>query len=146
MPDRSKPGARNPTLRPDAAPHALHGPGRQPDRIESMQSRPRSLPARLAGLLPDPRGRSPGQARVELALVLPVVLLILVAAGDLARVFSTQVSLDTAARAGALEASVHPTSFQANAPCNASTNRVVCAVLTEAGGASTHVRRSDIFL
>jgi Flp pilus assembly protein TadG len=111
-----------------------------------MQARSRLHPARLAGRLLDPRGRSRGQALVEVALVLPVLLLILVAAGDLARVFSTQVSLDTAARAGALEASLHPTSFQAGSPCNADTNRVVCAVLTESVGASTTVSSSDITL
>lgn len=110
-----------------------------------MQSRSRRPLSRLARLL-DPRGKSRGQALVEVALVLPVLLLILVAAGDLARVFSTQVSLDTAARAGALEASVHPTSYQAGAPCNADTNRVVCAVLTESVGASTTITASNITL
>ncbi len=111
-----------------------------------MQPRSRHPAARLAARLLDRRGRSRGQALVEVALVLPVMLLILVGAGDLARVFSTQVSLDTAARAGALEASVHPTSYQAGAPCNADTNRVVCAVLTESVGASTMITSSNITL
>jgi Flp pilus assembly protein TadG len=111
-----------------------------------MQPRSRHPAARLAARLLDRRGRSRGQALVEVALVLPVMLLILVGAGDLARVFSTQVSLDTAARAGALEASVHPTSYQAGAPCNADTNRVVCAVLTESVGASTTITSSNITL
>ena len=90
------------------------------------------------------RGLSRGQATIELALLLPVVLMLLLAAGDLARVFNVQVTIAAAARAGALEAAAHPTSFQAGQPCSALVNRVMCAVLTEANGSFAtvdHCRR-----
>jgi Flp pilus assembly protein TadG len=86
---------------------------------------------------------SRGQALVEIALVLPVLLLVLAAAGDLARVFGTRVAIESAARAGALEAALHPTSFQAGQPCDANVNRVMCAVLTETGG-SVGVTAADV--
>src|SRR6476661_1778487 len=131
MPDRSYRRLGAPTLADGAAPVSRPGSGGRRVQRESMPPRSRpSLARRLARRL-DPRGRSRGQSLVELALILPVLMLILVAAGDLARVFSTQVSLDSAARAGALEAAVHPTSYQAGAACDANVNRVMCAVLTE---------------
>jgi len=94
----------------------------------------------------DHRAGSRGQALVEVALVVPVLLLILVAAGDLARVFSAEVSLESAARAGALEASLHPTSFNAGQPCDSISNRVTCAVLTESAGSSIAITSTDITL
>lgn len=94
----------------------------------------------------DRRAASRGQSLVEIALLLPILLLLLAGAGDLARVFGAQVSLSSAARAGALEASLHPTSFVAGQPCDATTNRVTCAVLTEARGSGTAIAASDISL
>jgi PKD repeat protein len=80
------------------------------------------------------RGLSRGQATIELALLLPPALMLLLGAGDLARLFQAQVTVEAAARAGALEASIHPTSFQAGQPCSTLVNRVMCAVLTESSG------------
>ncbi len=94
----------------------------------------------------DRRHRSRGQALVEVALLVPVLLLILVAASDLARVFSTSVSLSSAARAGALEAAQHPSSYQAGQPCDVGDNRVVCAVLTESSGSGLSITASDVAL
>jgi Flp pilus assembly protein TadG len=92
------------------------------------------------------RGLSRGQATIELALLMPVVLMLLLAAGDLARVFNVQVTIASAARAGALEAAAHPTSFQAGQPCSALVNRVMCAVLTEANGSFATVTPADVSL
>ncbi|GAC1669580.1 MAG: hypothetical protein NVS9B8_12470 [Candidatus Limnocylindrales bacterium] len=91
-------------------------------------------------------GRSRGQAIVELALILPVFLVLLAAGADLARLFHSQVAIESAARAGALEASTNPTSFVAGQPCNTSTNRVVCAVLTESSGSFLTIAPSDVSL
>ena len=94
------------------------------------------------------RGRphSRGQALVELALILPISLLLLLVAGDLARLFGSQVTIEGSARAGALEAARHPTSFQAGQPCDPLVNRVVCAVLTEAHGSFVAVTPADVSL
>ena len=62
-----------------------------------------------------PRDRSRGQTIVELALILPIMLLLLATAADLGRMFHTRIVIANAARAGALEAGRHPTSYQAGA-------------------------------
>ncbi len=90
--------------------------------------------------------RSRGQAIVELALVLPVFLVLLAAGADLARLFHSQVAIESAARAGALEAAIHPTSFVSGQACNTLTNRVTCAVLTESSGSFLTVSASDVSL
>ncbi len=90
------------------------------------------------------RALSRGQATIELALLLPVALMLLLAAGDLARLFHAEVTVAAAARAGALEASTNPTSFQVGQPCSTLVNRVMCAVLTEANGAFTTVTPADV--
>ena len=79
-------------------------------------------------------------------MILPVLLVLLAAGADLARVFHSQVAIESAARAGALEASSHPGSFQAGQPCNATTNRVMCAVLTESTGSFFAISPSDVSL
>ena len=60
----------------------------------------------------DGRAGSRGQALVELVLVVPILLFVLVAAGDLARVFAARITIESAARAGAMEAALHPASFE----------------------------------
>lgn len=90
--------------------------------------------------------RSRGQALVELALIVPVILLLLVAAGDLARVFAAQMTVESAARAGAMEAAKHPTSFVAGAACDPTLNSVMCAVLTESSGGAVTVGVSNVSL
>ena len=102
----------------------------------------RSRFVRTRGRLPDKRG----QAIVELAVILPVMLLLLLAAADLARLFQSRVVVAGAARAGALEAATHPTSWQDGLPCHALTNRVTCAVLTEADGSALTVAPADVDL
>ena len=63
-----------------------------------------------------------------------MLLLLLVAAADLARLFHATIAIESAARAGALEAASNPTSYQAGQPCSVATNRVICAVQREAEG------------
>jgi len=91
-------------------------------------------------------GRSRGQATVELVLILPVLLLLLVAAADLARVFHATIAIESAARAGALEAASNPTSYQGGQPCSVATNRVVCAVQREAEGSFVTIAPTGIAL
>ena len=92
----------------------------------------------------DPHARSRGQALVELALVVPILLLVLVGAGDLARVFAARITIESAARAGAMEAAIHPASFVEDQPCDTVSNRVMCAVLTESRGGAVAVAPADV--
>jgi PKD repeat protein len=101
-----------------------------------MSTNDRPDTSKAAGLTRRPptawgRGRR-GQALVELALLLPVMLLLLVAAADLGRIFYARIAVTNAARAGALEAGRHPGSYVPDAPCDATVNRVMCAVEAEA--------------
>jgi PKD repeat protein len=93
------------------------------------------------------RPRSRGQALVELALILPVMLLMLAAALDLGRLFYSRITVNDAAREGALEAARNPTSFLANTACtaaNKNTNRVMCRTLNEAKGGFVTVAPADV--
>jgi Flp pilus assembly protein TadG len=92
------------------------------------------------------RPRSRGQSIVELALILPVLMLLVAATLDLGRMFYSQVTITNAAREGAYEAAYSPTSFQANAPCNSTLNRVMCRVLSEAKGSFVEVQKADVAL
>lgn len=100
----------------------------------------------IADRRPAHRGRSRGQSLVEFALVLPVLLVFLAAAIDLGRIFYASISLTNAAREGAMQAAKTPSSFQANQPCNTSTNLVVCRVLLEAEDSMVTIASSDISL
>ncbi|HEY7968625.1 MAG TPA: TadE family protein, partial [Candidatus Limnocylindrales bacterium] len=113
-----------------------------------IPSRPHAAPARSRrrSWRPLARGRSRGQAIVELAVILPVLMVLLAAGADLARIFHSQVAIESAARAGALEAAANPTSFTSGAACNATTNRVMCAVLTESSGSFFSIAPSDVSL
>lgn len=90
--------------------------------------------------------RTRGQATVELALILPFLLLLLLAAADLARLFNARLTISSAARAGALEAATNTSSYLAGQPCDATTNRVICAVLTESAGSSVSIVPADVTL
>src|SRR6188508_682163 len=81
--------------------------------------------------------RSQGQAIVELALILPVFLILIASALDLGRLFYAQISVNDAAREAALEASQNPNSFIPNTACtsaNKEQNRVMCRATNEARG------------
>jgi|GEM_PF-635541 FOG: PKD repeat len=79
--------------------------------------------------------RSAGQALVELALILPVLLLLVLAALDLGRIFFAQITVANTAREGAYEAA-YGGSYVAGAACGSS-NSVMCAILNEAQGSLT---------
>jgi Flp pilus assembly protein TadG len=83
-----------------------------------------------------------GQALVELAIILPVILLLLLGALDFGRVFYAQIAMTNAAKEGALVASRGGT-YVANAACSA-TNTVMCAVLTEAKGGFVEVDKAKV--
>ncbi len=83
---------------------------------------------------PEPR-RARGQSIVELALVLPVLLLLVLAAVDLGRIFFARIAVANAAREGAYEAAYRGT-FVANSGCSDS-NSVMCAILNEAQASLT---------
>ncbi len=78
------------------------------------------------------RRRGRGQSLVEFALVVPVLLLLVAATLDLGRVFYATITLNNAAREGALQAAQKPDSFQSGQPCNTTSNLVVCRVQLEA--------------
>ena len=80
------------------------------------------------------RARTRGQAIVELALLLPLLLLLLSTAADLGRIFHSRITVSNAARAGALEASRHPTSYVAGGACDPNVNRIYCAIVAESTG------------
>ena len=67
-------------------------------------------------------------------MILPLMLLLLATAADLARLFHSKIVISNAARAGALEGARHPTSFVPNGACDANVNRIMCAVSTESTG------------
>jgi hypothetical protein len=83
---------------------------------------------------------------VELALVLPVLLVLLAAALDLGRVFYATITLNNAAREGAFAAAEAPGSYQAGQPCDTTTNIVVCRVQLEAKGSAVAIQPADISL
>jgi Flp pilus assembly protein TadG len=90
------------------------------------------------------RPRSRGQSIVELALILPVLMLLVASTLDLGRMFYSQITIANAAREGAYEAAYNPTSFIANAPCEANDNRIMCRVLSEAKGSFVEVQKADV--
>jgi Flp pilus assembly protein TadG len=91
------------------------------------------------------RGRR-GQALVELALVMPLLLLLMVAALDFGRVFYSLITISNAAREGAIEASYDPSSFVAGQPCDKETNRVMCRAVNEATGSFVRIAPADVTL
>lgn len=88
--------------------------------------------------------RTRGQALVELALIVPILLLLSLATLDLGRVFYAQISISGAAREGALEAAQNPTSFQSGQPCDGTTNRIMCRILVESQGSFYTVTPADV--
>lgn len=90
------------------------------------------------------RHHSRGQTIVELALILPVLLLLLSTASDLGRMFHSRIVIANAARAGALEAARNPTSYVADAVCDAQVNRIMCAIVAESTGSLLNVTPADV--
>lgn len=92
------------------------------------------------------REKSRGQSLVELALILPILMLLVAATIDLGRIFYSQITIANAAREGAMEAAKNPTSYVANAACNKTTNRVICRVVNESKGSFVAIVPTDVTL
>jgi hypothetical protein len=90
-----------------------------------------------------------GQALVELAMVLPIMLVLFASALDLGRLYYSQITIDNAAKEGALEAARDTENlfeFDSTQPCDADTNRVICLVENEAKGSLVSISRDDVSL
>jgi Flp pilus assembly protein TadG len=87
-----------------------------------------------------------GQSLVELALLFPVLLMLLLGALDLGRVYYAQIAVTNAAREGAMVAANTPTSYQAGAPCDATTNAVTCAAIREGQNGLVDIDPADVSL
>lgn len=85
-----------------------------------------------------------GQALVEMALLLPILLLLVAGAVDLGRVWYSEITITNAAREGAMEAAVAPTSYDAGQPCDKDSNRVMCRTMNEATGSWVTVTPADV--
>ena len=109
-----------------------------------MQAR---RPHRLTGrTLLGRRLSSRGQALVELALILPVMLTMFAAALDLGRLYYANITIANAAKEGAIEATLHPSSFDNTRGCDINTNRVICLVVNEAKDTLVSIDPSDVTL
>jgi Flp pilus assembly protein TadG len=86
-----------------------------------------------------------GQALVELALIVPIMLLLMLATVDLGRLFYSQITITNAAREAAIEAADDPTSYTYGT-CNATTSKVVCAAVNEARNSFVTVAPGDVTL
>ena len=100
-------------------------------------------------LLPAHRDGGPtlGQALVELALIAPILCLLMLGAIDLGRVWYSQITIENAAREGAMEGMFQPTSFLSGQPCtsgNQDTNRIMCRVLNETRDSQVTVDPADV--
>jgi Flp pilus assembly protein TadG len=94
---------------------------------ERARARSRPLPGRTR------RARQGGQALVELALVVPVILILLLGTIDLGRIFYSKIAVTDAAKEGALVASQ-----------GGSTSEVTTAVLTEAKGGFVEITAANV--
>jgi Flp pilus assembly protein TadG len=87
---------------------------------------------------------SVGQSLTEFALILPVFMVLFAAALDLGRLYTSQVTINNAAREGAMAAALDPTSYIANQPCNATVNKVMCGALREVQGSPVTLTPADV--
>jgi Flp pilus assembly protein TadG len=94
----------------------------------------------------DSKDGSQGQSLVELALITPILMMLLLGATDLGRLYYAQISVANAAREGAMVAADDPGSYSAGAACDIDTNAVTCAAIHEGQGGWVAVRPSDVSL
>lgn len=98
-----------------------------PAMFDATRGHHMRLTRRIAGRITrDERG----QSLVELALILPVTLVLFAAALDLGRAFYSNISVANAARAGALQAARTPQSFKADTECPVATGSTLAALST----------------
>jgi Flp pilus assembly protein TadG len=88
------------------------------------------------------RRHSQGQALVELAIVIPVMLFLLLGALDLGRLFYAKITVANAAKEGAFVAASGKGTFSAGA-CSTS-NTVMCAATSEATGGFVTVSSANV--
>ena len=86
---------------------------------------------------------SQGQALAEFALIAVVLLFLFGTALDLGRVFYADITIENAARAGALQAAKTPNSFNTGA-CDYTTNKIGCATINESRSSLVTITGSDI--
>lgn len=91
------------------------------------------------------RRNSRGQALVEMALIVPVMMVLLLATIDLGRLYYSQITVTNSAREGALEATVHPDRYVAGT-CDPVTSSVVCAAVNEARNSFVTISPADVTL
>jgi hypothetical protein len=92
--------------------------------------------------------RTRGQSVVEFALMLPLLVVLFASVLDLGRIAFAQVAITNAAREGAFQAAVTPTSYTAGQPCPSDglSNLVVCRTILETKGSTISIAPSDIQL
>jgi Flp pilus assembly protein TadG len=88
--------------------------------------------------------RSRGQSLVEFALILPLFLVFVAACLDLGRVFYANISLNNAAREGAMQAAADHATFVQDGPCDPVNNNIVCRVQIESKGSAVTIASTDI--
>src|SRR3954447_26432222 len=88
--------------------------------------------------------RSRGQSLVEFALILPLFLVFVAACLDLGRIFYANISLNNAAREGAMQAASDGATFIPNGAGDPVNNNVVCRVQLESKGSSVSIASTDI--
>jgi Flp pilus assembly protein TadG len=88
--------------------------------------------------------RSRGQSLVEFALILPLFLVFVAACLDLGRVFYANISLNNAAREGAMQAAAKNATFIQNGACDPVNNNIVCRVQLESKSSMVTIAQTDI--
>src|SRR5437762_1355184 len=88
--------------------------------------------------------RSRGQSLVEFALILPLFLVFVAACLDLGRVFYANISLNNAAREGAMQAAKEHATFVQDGACDPVNNNIVCRIQLESKGTSVAIASTDI--
>jgi Flp pilus assembly protein TadG len=88
--------------------------------------------------------RSRGQSLVEFALILPLFLVFVAACLDLGRVFYANISLNNAAREGAMQAAAKNATFIQNGACDPVNNNIVCRVQLESKSSMVTIASTDI--
>jgi Flp pilus assembly protein TadG len=88
--------------------------------------------------------RTRGQSLVEFALILPLFLVFVAACLDLGRVFYANISLNNAAREGAMQAAADHATFVQDGPCDPVNNNIVCRVQIESKGSAVAIASTDI--
>ena len=121
----------------------MSAPPKLPRTLWSIPGRRRAPLTRVLRSRGAPR--SPGQALVELALIVPVLFLLLLGAVDLGRVFYALITITNSAREAAMLASQMPTSFQAGVACSLS-NQVMCAATREPQNSIVTIAPADVVL